>query len=200
MRQSRRSDSDSGICTWQARDLGQWRDHAGLTDECINLCLEVLTTDPKHFFALWYYSLCLDIKGDYEKAIKYFTICLNEESNNFLVWVGRGDVYHKSGDYQNALNDYLKAIVADPSRGLPYVGVANSYIVMSKFDKAHEYIDQAISRYMENKEDVKPWMIKKAQFFESQEKKDEALDQYKKALELFPDSECAKKKLIELSK
>jgi hypothetical protein len=43
-------------------------------------------------------------------------------------------------------------------------------------------------------------MLRKAQFYESQNLKKEALEQYKKTLNIFPNSEWAKKKIAELSK
>ena len=43
-------------------------------------------------------------------------------------------------------------------------------------------------------------MVRKAQFFEFQQRKTEALNQYKKTLEKFPNSEYAQKKILELTK
>ncbi|MFA6076874.1 MAG: tetratricopeptide repeat protein [Candidatus Paceibacterota bacterium] len=201
---------DSGLLKRGLRDLSLWpqvqdifnklneKFCAGLTDESIELCLEILATDPNHFTTLWYYGRCLLEKGEYEKSIEYFTRCLNEneESSNFFILIFRGDAYWKLGDYKNALNDFLKAIDLDPSIGVSYVNVAICFSSMGEHDKAHEYIDQAIS--MDNKSDLP--MGKKAEIFENQGKIAEALEQYKKTLKMFPDDEYAKKKVIELSK
>jgi|ERR1035437_1608317 tetratricopeptide (TPR) repeat protein len=199
---------DSSFVKRGLRDLSVWpkiedifnklkeKYKAGLIDECIELCLEILATDPHHFLTLWYYAMCLGDKGEHEKAIEYLTRCLNEESNNFLLWLSRGDSYHKLSDYQNALNDYLKAVDVNPSMSLPYVDVAICFSFMGEHDKAHKYIDQAI--LLDNKSHLP--MGKKAEIFENQGKIAEALEQYKKTLEIFPDDEYARKKIIELSK
>lgn len=199
---------DSSLVKRGLRDLNVWpkiedifnklkeKYQIGLIDECIKLCLEVLATDSNHFFTICYYARCLYQKGEYEKSIEYLTRCLNEESDYFFLWQFRGDSYWKLNNYQNALNDYLKAIELDPSNGASYDNVAMCFFNIGEYTKAHEYIDQVIS--MENENDMP--MIRKAQFFEFQEKKIEALEQYKNTLKKFPASEYAKKKATELSK
>jgi tetratricopeptide (TPR) repeat protein len=199
---------DSSLVKRGLRDLNVWPNiedifnklkkkyQAGLIDECIELCLEVLATDSNHFFTLCYYGRCLYHKGKYEKSIEYLTRCLNEESNYFFICQFRGDSYWKLRDYQTALNDYLKAIDLDPSVGASYDNVAMCFFNIGEYCKAHEYIDQVI--LMENESDMP--MIRKAQFFEYQDKTAEALEQYKKTLEMFPASEYAKKKVFELTK
>jgi len=199
---------DSSLVKRGLRDLNLWpkiedifnklkeKYQAGLIDECIKLCLEVLATDSNHFFTLCYYGRCLYQKGEYEKSIEYLTRCLNDESNYFFIWQFRADSYWKLNDYQNALNDYLTAIDLDPSVGASYDNVAMCFFNLGEHSKAHEYIDQAI--LMENESDMP--MIRKAQFFEFQEKTAEALEQYKKTLKMFSTSEYSKKKVLELSK
>lgn len=198
---------DSSLVKRGLRDLNVWpkiedifnklkeKYQAGLIDECIELCLEVLATDSNHFFTLCYYGRCLYQKGEYEKSIEYLTRCLNEENGYFFLWQFRGDSYWKLNDYQNALNDYLKSIELDSSNGASYDNAAMCYSLMGEHDKAHEFIDKAISFEME--EDMP--MIRKAQIFEFQNLKTEALEQYKKTLSKFPDSEFANKKVLELS-
>src|SRR3989338_1822752 len=171
---------DSKLVKRGLRDLSIWpkiedifnelkeRYQAGLIDECIKLCLEILNTDPSHFFTLCYYGRCLYQKGEYEKSAEYLTQCLNEESDYFFLWKFRGDCYYKMKAYEKAIGDY---------------------------QSAHDYIDQAIQ--IETESDMP--MIRKAQFFEYQEKIAEALEQYKKTLSRFPMSEYAKKKVVELS-
>ena len=198
---------DSSLVKRGLRDLNVWpkiedifnklkeKYQAGLIDECVELCLEVLATDSNHFFTLCYYGRCLYQKGEYEKSIEYLTRCLNEESGYFFLWQFRGDSYWKLSDYQNALNDYLKAIELDPSNGASYDNAAMCFFNIGEYGKAHEYIDQTI--LMENESDMP--MIRKAQFFEYQKKTVEALEQYKKTLAVFSTSEYANKKVLELS-
>lgn len=99
-------------------------------------------------------------------------------------------------DYKNALSDYLKSIELDPANGAAYDNVAMCFFNIGDHDKAHSYIDKAIQ--IEGENDMP--MVRKAQFFEFQQRKTEALNQYKKTLEKFPNSEYAQKKILELTK
>lgn len=198
---------DSNLVKRGLRDLNVWpkiedifnelkeKYQAGLIDECIKLCLEILHTDPNHFFTLCYYGRCLYHKGKYEKSAKYLTQCLGEESNYFFLWKFRGDCYYKLKEYEKALEDYKKSLALDPTNGATLDDIAQCSFLLGDLKNAHDYIDQAIQ--MKNESDVP--MIRKAQFFESQEKLAEALEQYKKTLSKFPNSEYANKKILELS-
>ena len=112
---------DSKLVKRGLRDLNVWPKienifnelkenyQAGFIDECIKLCLEILNTDPNHFFTLCYYGRCLYQKGEYEKSAEYLTKCLDEESNYFFLWKFRGDCYYKTKDYEKAIEDYKKS-------------------------------------------------------------------------------------------
>ncbi len=169
---------------------------AGDIDKCIKLCLEVFETDPNHFFTLCYYGRCLYQKGEFEKSAEYLTRCLEDESNYFFLWKFRGDCYYKMKEYEKALEDYRKPLALDPTNGATLDDIAQCLFLLGDFNTAHDYIDQAIQ--MENESDMP--MIRKAQFFEYQEKTTEAIEQYEKTLNKFPNSEYAKKKILELSK
>lgn len=199
---------DSKLIKRGLRDLNVWpkiedifnelkeKYQAGQIDQCIKLCLEVLYTDPNHFFTLCYYGRCLYQKGEYEKSAKYLTQCLDEESNYFFLWKFRGDCYYKLKEYEKALEDYKESLALDQTNGATLDDIAQCSFLLKDFKNAHDYIDQAIQ--MENESDIP--MIKKAQFFEYQEKSAEALEQYKKTLNKFPNSEYARNKISELTK
>jgi len=167
---------------------------AGLIDECIKLCLEVLNTDPNHFFTLCYYGRCLYQKGEYEKSAEYLTQCLNKEDNYFFLWKFRGDCYYKMKEYEKAIEDYKKSIALDPTNAATLDDIAQCLFLLEDFQGAYDYIDQAIQIETEN--DMP--MIRKAQFFEAQQQQARALEQYKKTVGKFPSSEYAKKKILEL--
>lgn len=145
---------DSKLIKRGLRDLNVWpkiedifnelkeKYEAGQIDECINLCLEVLETDPNHFFTLCYYGRCLYQKGEYEKSAEYMTRCLDEENNtnppNVFLWKFRGDCYYKMGDYGKALEDYTKFHELDPSNGAILDDIAQCSALI--------YIDQQIKQ------------------------------------------------------
>ena len=197
---------DSKLVKRGLRDLNVWpkiedifnklkeKYEAGLLDECIKLCLEVLNTDPNHFFTLCYYGRCLYQKGEYEKSAEYLTQCLNKEDNYFFLWKFRGDCYYKMKEYEKAIEDYKKSIALDPTNAATLDDIAQCLFLLEDFQGAYDYIDQAIQIETEN--DMP--MIRKAQFFEAQQQQARALEQYKKTVGKFPSSEYAKKKILEL--
>jgi len=100
------------------------------------------------------------------------------------------------------LNDYLKSLEIDPINSVVYDNVAMCLFRLGDEDKAHEFIDKSIeiNKQTNQRNDADMPMLRKAQFYESQNLKNKALEQYKKTLSVFPNSEWAKKKIIELSK
>lgn len=131
----------------------------------------------------------------YSQAIDIFSICIEKNDKISYAWQFRGDCYWKIREFSKAIKDYLKSIELDPTNAAAYDNAAMCFSLLADHAKAHEYIDKAIS--LETTEDMP--MIRKAQFFEYQEKKTEALEQYKKTLDRFPNSEYARKKVLELS-
>ena len=95
-----------------------------------------------------------------------------------------------------AIEDYKKSLGLDPTSGATLDDIAQCYFLLGDFRNAHAYIDQAIQ--IEESSDIP--MIRKAQFFEYEKRTPEAIEQYKKTLNKFPDSEYAKNKILELSK
>jgi len=164
-------------------------------DECMKIAEEILQTDSNHFFTLCYYGRCLYQKGKYQKSAEYLTKCLNEEENYFFLWKFRGDCYYKMKDYVKAIEDYKKSLALDPTNAAVLDDIAQCTFLLGDFNAAYDYINQAIQ--IENESDMP--MIRKAQFFEFQNRIAEALEQYKKTVERFSSSEYSKQKILELS-
>lgn len=198
---------DSKLVKRGLRDLNVWpkiedifnqlkeKYQAGQIDECVKLCLEVLHTDPNHFFTLCYYGRCLYQKGDYEKSIQFLTQCLDEESNYFFLWKFRGDCYYKLKEYEKTLEDYKKSLALDSTNGATLDDIAQCLFLLGDLINAHNYIDRAIQ--IETESDMP--MIRKAQFFEFQKDTENAVAQYRKTLTKFPNSEYSINKLKDLT-
>jgi len=156
--------------------------------------LEIETNDPDIYNnrGAAYYQ-----KGEYDKAISDYSKALEIDSNYnyFFLWKFRGDSYYKMGEYEKALEDYKKSFALDSTNGAALDDMAQCSFLLGDFKGAYDYIDQAIQ--VENESDMP--MIRKAQFFEYQKRISEAVEQYKKTLNKFPNSEYAKKKIVELS-
>ncbi|MHC1705283.1 MAG: tetratricopeptide repeat protein [Tenuifilaceae bacterium] len=52
--------------------------------------------------------------GDIEKAHECFTLAMNNDQQNFLLWFNRGKVYRLKGDFIAAINDFQKALDINP--------------------------------------------------------------------------------------
>jgi len=130
----------------------------------------------------------------YHQAIDIFSVCIGKNNQIPYVWQFRGDCYWKIREFKKAITDYLKSIELDPTNSVVYDNIAMCFSLDGNHAKAHEFIDKAI--LMETENDMP--MLRKAQIFEYQGKIPEALEQYKKTLDIFPNCEWAKKKIIEL--
>lgn len=82
-----------------------------LIDECIQICKEVLNTEPNHIGTLLFYGKCLQSKGSYEEAIIYLTRVIDEDrdtSSAFIIHLAcstRAVCYYKIGNYEKANED-----------------------------------------------------------------------------------------------
>jgi tetratricopeptide (TPR) repeat protein len=196
---------DSSLAKRGLRDIGIWpkieelfeklksQYEAEKYQDCIITADEILKTDSNHFYTLCYYGRSLYHLERYEEALKIFNRCLEEEREYFYLWSFRGDTFYKIKNYEKAIPDYLKSLKLEPNNGAGYDNVAMCLFLNGDHEKAHEYINKAIA--IETTEDMP--MIRKAQFFEFQNLKREAAEQYKKTLNNFPNSEYAKKKIVE---
>ncbi len=99
------------------------------------------------------------IANDYTKAIKLYSNCLKEAQrlNNKLgignAYIGIGVSYDKSGDFENALINYFKALPAYESVGNikkqagTLKNIGNSYRSIKSYEKAYDFFEQAILKY-----------------------------------------------------
>ncbi len=167
----------------------------GEFDVCGVILDELLNREKNNLNAKIWKARISQKQEKYPEAVQLFTECLSMEKGYAFVWQFRGDCYWKMADYKNALGDYLQAIELDMTNGVVYDNAAMCYFNIGDYNKAHEFIDRAITL-----ERAEMPMIRKAQFFEFQQQKAKALEQYKKTLEGFPHSEYARNKIMELSK
>ena len=196
---------NSSLAKRGLRDIGVWPNIEELFEklksqyeaekyqDCITTAEEILKTDSSHFFTLCYYGRSLFHLEKYKEALKIFDHCLEEEKDYFYLWSFRGNVFYKIKNYEKAISDYLKSIELDPDNGTDYDNIAMCLFLSGEHKKAHEYINKAIT--IEATEAMP--MIRKAQFFEFQQLKREAQEQYKKTLSNFPNNEFAKNKVVE---
>ena len=59
-------------------------------------------------------------KGEYEKAIEYFSKAIKQYSREGAVYYNRGNAYSELGKSEEAIKDYLKSIELDSETGNQY--------------------------------------------------------------------------------
>ena len=53
-------------------------------------------------------------EGDIEKAHECFTIAINNDQQNHMLWFNRGKVFRLKGDFVAAINAFQKALDINP--------------------------------------------------------------------------------------
>jgi tetratricopeptide (TPR) repeat protein len=71
-----------------------------------------------------------------------------------------GNLLFKMKRYQEALDQYLKAVQSDPKYGSAYNNIANLYFMAKKYDKALEYIEKAEANGVKVHPDFKNAVLK----------------------------------------
>jgi len=87
--------------------------------------------------------------GDNQGAIDFFTIGIAEYPGNAGLYIIRGLIYAKLGNYQQAIKDYDRAIELDP-KSLFYRSKATPYTDPGIYKQKLEDYDRAIKVYPES--------------------------------------------------
>lgn len=135
--------------------------------------------------------------NNYEKAIEYFNKCIQLEPNEWLYYNNRGDAYEENGKYDKALEDYDKVIQLAPeeeygyySKGWLYLQYLHNYnLAIENFNRVIA-INPGDSLAYSNRGD--------AQY--ALGKLENALQSYRKVLELDPDNITVQHKCRDIEK
>ena len=88
----------------------------------------------------------LDIKGEYDLAIKDFDRAIQLEPKFALAYYNRGIAHFNKGDFDKAIEDYTTAIELDPQLAPTYNNRGVVYFNKGDFDKAIEDYTTAIQQ------------------------------------------------------
>ncbi len=134
----------------------------------------------------------LHAKGFYEEAINNYKISLDyyptPQAYTYLGWA-----YSLIGDYDRAIEECKNAIDLDPDYGNPYNDIGAYLICQNKYDEAVTWLELALKSKKYNHYEFAH--INLGRVFEKKGLWFEAMNEYKKALEIAPDYEPAKKLL-----
>ena len=85
--------------------------------------------------------------GNYEKAIEFYTSCLEMNATNYSFYRGKARCYRKMGDLENAEVEIGQALKFRPFNALNNYEAALIYFDMGEDDQAMEYLQRAVEVY-----------------------------------------------------
>jgi tetratricopeptide (TPR) repeat protein len=134
-------------------------------------------------------NLYLDLKK-IDMAIKSYEKCVELEPSNSYYLRSLAEVYIEKGDYDSAIATYNKAQEVDPNEHMIYNELGNCLVLKKEYEKGKEKYNRAIEL---GNDEVKSYANKGlADLKRKQRKYDEAIELYKKAIELFATNQEAK--------
>jgi len=125
-------------------------------------------------------------------ALDYIGMTLHDRAATL---VNRGIIYMALDDQQNAIRDYKSALALRPEIGEIHINIGNAYFLSRTYDLAVEEYSSAIEK---NSSKSYVAYFNRGMAYENLGKVDNAINDYKYALELFPDWALPMSKLEQL--
>lgn len=162
--------------------------------------------------ALDYYKKAVQVDaGDYDaclqlgqlltrqknpEALRYLDAAINTDEGTDEAWYARGFYYQQKGDYVAALKDYQHTVTINPYHAFAYYNAGYIYFSQQNWKMAIRHFELS---FRANEEFEKPiYML--GLTHESMNETTEALNYYKKCLQLNPDFALAKEGIQRLEK
>ncbi len=83
-------------------------------------------------------------KGNYEKAIDYYTKAIELKPDYAAAYINRGNIYNGLKEYEKAINDFNKAIELEPDIAIAYNNRGIVYYRLKKYGNAINDYNKAI--------------------------------------------------------
>jgi tetratricopeptide (TPR) repeat protein len=169
----------------------------GLPSSAMVLSLDYISQYSQDVVVLIFLGKALTTLSRYDEAISTFNKLrkLLRKTRWDLMYHFLGDVYKKSGDFNNAECFFKRAIEINSDSSMHYVFLGGLYAEQGRFDKA-EYLLEKATSFQEDDLDEAYYNLGVVQ--KAQERYDEAIESLKKALEIDPDYEIAKRALDDI--
>lgn len=110
------------------------------------------------------------------------TLSSFSQEDNFKTIIQKGIAYHDSGDYENAIKEYQKALKIEPNSSLAYYEMAFSYFSNKDYENAEQYSRKSIEIDDQN---LLPSYVTLANSLDMQGKPKKALKVYENAMKKF---------------
>lgn len=154
------SEKDSGSAKktnkYAYRGLGMAYIHKKDYESAIKYFDKALAIDTKEDWNTdinYYKANAMLLSNDVEGALEIYTKLIDDNSENYLVYQSRADVYRSKGEYSNALDDYNQALLYCEGNFEIYIGMASCYSEMEYYDEADEALFLASLQDIETDED-----------------------------------------------
>ncbi len=151
----------------------------GLLEEAIAENRKKLDNDPNNSVLRSSLATSLVRAGKVEEAIEHYKICI-EKNPNSGTWNSLGKALLNVGRYQEAV-DAFNEVISKNKWPDAYFHMAIAYRSMNQLEKALELCNEALKLNPKYREAIN----EKAQILEALNRKDEALNEYKKVIALF---------------
>ena len=112
-----------------------------------------------------------------------------ENENNAFYYYERGLAYYSAGNYQEAINNFNKAIELNPNNTTSYNNIGAVYYNLKEYEKAIESCNSAIRLTP----DYHLFYRNRGRIYSKLKRYQDAIKDYSEAIRLNPDNEIAKK-------
>ena len=116
-------------------------------DEMFDALKEVLNRNPRNEEALSKMWLAMELSGRYEEGIVLHEAITDEEPYSHLAWHNIGHAHLGLEDYENAIEAYEFAIVANEDFEYPYRDCAAVYLHQHNYKKALDLYQEVVERF-----------------------------------------------------
>eukprot|EP01022_Parablepharisma_sp_SALTPOND_P028607 TRINITY_DN71236_c0_g1_i1.p2 TRINITY_DN71236_c0_g1~~TRINITY_DN71236_c0_g1_i1.p2 ORF type:complete len:418 (-),score=26.79 TRINITY_DN71236_c0_g1_i1:883-2052(-) len=121
-------------------------------------------------------------KGDFVKAVDYYTKSLEIRTKNFKVLFNRGFAYDKLGEYDKAIQDYSRAIEVEPTNAYAFYNRGISFDKKGNYAEAINNFTMAIALDCNNAD----FYHNRGCAYRKTKEFYKAIEDYTKAIELAP--------------
>lgn len=121
-------------------------------------------------------------REEYQAALDLVAPVLDEENQDYTLWIAAGNAYYGLKRFDEAEKAYLKAAELCPMDAIALGNLAGVYFETSRFKEGLEICDKAVARQPK----YVNALIHRGNMLSSLNRYDEAVEAYKKVLELQP--------------
>jgi tetratricopeptide (TPR) repeat protein len=127
-------------------------------------------------------------------VIIFFCISISVQAQNENALVEKGNEAYKNKQYDEATNDYQKAVENDTSNQAAQYNLGNAFYKAGKTEEAEDAYNNAINKSQSAMDKANAW-YNKGMALQNSKKLPESIDAFKQALRLNPDDEDARQNL-----